>query len=117
MTTNTDMTLYHKVFNTETRLDEWKKYLIEHVMWQGGKGASLNKGYEQANDVRVWIPKDVNNLTDVVFSIGDIMVKGNISQEISKQSDLKIDNVYNITTVLGQDLGSEIMDHIELGGK
>ena len=117
MTTNTSITLYHKVFNSETRLNEWKKHYILYVMWQGGKGASINKGYEQANDVKVFIPKDVNDLTNIKFDIGDIIVKGVIGQEITKQSDLKDIETYNIKTILGQDFGSEVMNHIELGGK
>lgn len=117
MITNTSMTLYHKRFNSETRLDEWDRYSIENVMWQGGKGASINKGYEKANDISVWIPYNQNEeLNKVPFSIGDIIVKDNISVEITKQSDLKVDN-YNITTLINNDYGSDEMKHIQLGAK
>lgn len=117
MTTNSSMTLYHKRFNSSTRLDEWDRYPIENVMWQGGKGASINKGYEKANDISVYIPYDTNmELEKVPFSIGDIIVKGNIEDKIAKQSDLKIDN-YNITTLINNDYGSDDMKHIQLGVK
>ena len=117
MITNSSMTLYHKRFNSKTRLDEWDRYPIESVMWQGGKGASINKGYEKANDITVYIPYNTNGgLEKVPFSIGDIIVKGSIEDMIAKQSDLKVDN-YNITTLINNDYGSDDMQHIQLGAK
>lgn len=117
MTTNSCMTLYHKRFNSEKRLDEWDRYPIENVMWQGGKGASINKGYDKANDIKVFIPYDTNKgLEKVPFSIGDIIVKGNIKDEILKQSDLKVEN-YNITTAINNVDYVDKMKHWYLGAK
>ncbi len=117
MTTNSSMTLYHKRFNSKTRLDEWDRYPIENVMWQGGKGASVNKGYDKANDINIFIPYNKNkDLEKVPFSIGDIIIKGDIEDSISKQSDLTIDN-YNITTLIDNNFGSDEMKHIQLGAK
>lgn len=117
MTTNSSMTLYHKRFNSSTRLDEWDRYPIKNVMWQGGKGASINKGYDKANDIKVFIPYVTNKgLEKVPFSIGDIIVKGNVEDKIAKQSDLKVDN-YNITTLINNDYGSDDMKHWYLGAK
>lgn len=117
MITNSSMTLYHKIFNSKTRLDEWERYPIENVMWQGGKGASINKGYEKANDINVYIPYNNNGeLEKVPFSIGDIIVKGSIENNITKQSDLMVDN-YNITTLIDNNFGSDEMKHIQLGAK
>lgn len=117
MKTNTSMTLYHKVYNSKKHLDDWIKYTIENVMWQGGKGASINKGYEKANDINVFIPYNSNmELEKVPFSIGDIIVKGNIEDEITKQNDLKVDN-YNITTLIKNDYVSDDMKHIQLGAR
>lgn len=117
MKINSSMTIYHKRFNSKTRLDEWDRYPIENVMWQGGKGASINKGYEKANDINVYIPYNSNKeLEKVPFSIGDIIVKGNIEDNITKQSDLKVDN-YNITTLVNNDYGNFDMQHIYLGAK
>lgn len=111
------MTLYHKLYDKATRLDKWERYLIENVMWQGGKGASINKGYEQANDISVFIPYDSNEGLEIVpFSIGDIIVKGNIKTEIKKQSDLNCDN-FNITTLIYNDYGSNTMKHVQIGAK
>lgn len=117
METNTGITLYHKRYNPNTRLDEWDRYQIDNVMWQGGKGASINKGYEKANDISIWIPYDQNeDLESIPISIGDIVVEGIIEDEITKQSDLKVDN-YNITTRLKNKYGSSDMQHIFIGAK
>lgn len=117
MTTNASMTLYHKVFDKINRLDKWERYTIENVMWQGGKGASINKGYEKANDISVFIPYSKNdNLISIPISIGDIVVKGIIEENITMQSELKVDN-YNITTLINNDYGSAIMHHIQIGAK
>ena len=111
------MTLYHKDYNKKTRLDEWIRYPIENVMWQGGEGASINKGYDKANDITVFIPYDTNEeLEKVPFSIEDIIVKEKIEDNITKQSDLKVNN-YNITTIIDNNYGSSEMKHIQLGAK
>lgn len=118
MTTNASMTLYHKKYSRALRKDEYKKSIIENVMWQGGKGTSVNEGYENANDVRIYIPKSKNDLSNIEFSQGDIVVKGTIDTEITVQQDLNgVDDVYNITTIIDRDYGSLSMQHIELGGK
>jgi len=117
MKTNSSMTLYHNSYNKEKKLDEWIKYDIDHVMWQGGKGASLNKGYEKANDVKVWIPLNQNEgIKDIPFFVGDIIVKGTLEHDILQQSDLKED-FYNITTFIKNDYGSEHMQHFFIGAK
>lgn len=117
METNSSMTLYHKRLNEKTRIDEWDRYSIDNVMWQGGKGASINKGYEKANDISIWIPYDQNqDLESIPFAIGDIIVKDIVKDKITKQSDLKVDN-YNITTHINNDYGSYDMQHIYLGAK
>lgn len=117
MKTNSSMTLYHKDYNEKTRLDKWIKYSIENVMWQGGEGASINKGYDKANDITVFIPYNKNKkLENVPFSIGDIIVKGNIEDNITKQSDLKVNN-YNITTAINNNDYSNNMKHWYIGAK
>lgn len=117
MKTNAGLTIYHKRFNKTTKLDEWDRYELSEVMWQGGKGASVNKGYDKANDISIWIPYDKNEeLGAIPISIGDIVVKGIIENQISKQSDLNVEN-YNITTIINNDYGSYNMQHIYIGAK
>lgn len=116
MKTNTSLTIYHKVYDEKTRLDKWKRYNIPYVMAQGGKGASINKGYEKANDISVWIPYNQNDLSSIEIAIGDIVVCQQLSTDITKQSDLKVDN-YNITTIINNNYGSYSMQHIYVGAK
>lgn len=116
MLVNSSLTIYHKYFDKTTKLDKWKRQVIENVWWYGGKGASYNMGLENSNDVKIRIPKDTNDLSLVEISVGDILVKGDINKEISMQSDLKsIENVYNITSIIDNDFG--LNKHIHIEGK
>ncbi len=115
MITNKSITLFHKTPNKGTI--KWESYYINHVMWQGGEGASINKGYEKANDITLFIPYDKNpNLDDIPIKKGDIIVEGIVNQSIEMQSDLKMAN-YNITTLIKNNYGSYNMQHIFIGAK
>lgn len=114
MITNSSLTIYHKTIEENTRLEKWVRYNVKEVWWFGGKGSSLNKGYEDANDVDIRIPSvnkfDINNI-----KIGDILVKGDIAKDITTQNDLSEFEVYNITSISNNDFGNN--PHIRLGGK
>jgi hypothetical protein len=112
------MTHYHKTFNKTTKLDEWTRYNYTSVMFQGGKGSSLNKGIVEANDVKIRIPYNLNsNLNIDNISIGDIVVKGTLSTNITKQSDLSEYEVYNITSLVNNNYGSDDIQHVHIEGK
>lgn len=114
MITNASLTIYHKTLDKTTRLEKWERYNYEKVWWFGGKGASLTKGYDNANDVDVRIPYengiDMNNI-----KIGDILVKGTLMFDIATQQDLMNYEVYNIKTINDNNFGNN--RHIHLGGK
>lgn len=114
MITNASLTIYHKTLDKATRLEKWERYNYEKVWWFGGKGASLTKGYDNANDVDVRIPYengiDMNNI-----KIGDILVKGTLMFDIATQQDLINYEVYNIKTINDNNFGNN--RHIHLGGK
>ena len=112
MISNNDITLYHKILD-ENRLEKWVTYRFEDVWKFGGKGSSLNKGYENANDVDVRITLDkIDNLN--IFEIGDIIAIG-LLNDITSQSELDGNEFYNITSININDFGST--PHIHLGGK
>lgn len=115
MKTNSSMTVYHKYYDKTNKIDKWKRQVINKVMWQGGKGASLNKGYDKANDITVYIPFE-NDLTGIELDIGDIIVKGTLTQEITKQSELTVEN-FNLTSKKINDYCSSNMKHIQIGAK
>ena len=112
MITNSKLTIYHKsVVNHE---DKWTRYNYDSVWYFGGKGASINKGYDNANDVEIRIPY-YNGLDITKFAIGDIIVKGALETEITRQQDLKSYQLYNITSIKDNNFGNN--PHIHIGGK
>lgn len=115
MITNASLTIYHKVFDEKTRLEKWKRYNYEKVWFFGGKGAGVNKGYDNANDVDIRIPYMLNNIDVGSIQIGDILVKGNLTADITTQQDLKEYQTYNITSINDNDFGNN--PHIHIGGK
>ena len=62
MITNSSVTIYHKGYDTVKRVETWERKTYENVWFFGGKGAGINKGYENANDVEVRLPYDKNIL-------------------------------------------------------
>ena len=115
MITNASLTHYHKTLDETIRLEKWIRYNYENVWWFGGKGSSINKGYENANDVNARIPYDKNDIDIGNLAIGDIIVKGTLNTDITTQQDLKNYEVYNITSINDNNFG--INKHIHLGGK
>ena len=114
MITNSSLTIYHKGFDENTRLETWTRFNYQNVWFFGGKGASINKGYENANDVEIRLPYsqdlNINN-----FAIGDIIVKGTLTTNITTQQDLDNEEIYNITSIKNNNFGSQ--PHIHIGGR
>lgn len=115
MITNSSLTVYHKEYNEETRLDKWIRYNYDKVWFFGGKGAGINKGYDNANNVDIRIPYNVNEVDITKIKIGDILVKGILTQEITTQQDLINYDVFNITSINDNNFGNN--PHIRIGGK
>lgn len=115
MITNSDITIYHKTFNKQKKIEEWERYNFNNVWWFGNHNAGINKGYEEANDVDVRIFYDTHNVDLSKFSIGDIIVKGNLNIDISTQQDLKNYDIFNITLINDNNFGTK--PHLHLGAK
>lgn len=132
MTTNTSMSVYNKYTDEEKNVI-FKKHLIDNVFWDDSKGINRNLGYENADDVNVFIPKSQNDMNGYVepkkykglsntwtLENGDFIVKGNTSEnEVLSIRELvqKYDNVFTISLVDDKDFGSENMHHFEIRGK
>ena len=114
MITNSSLTIYHKVLDEETRLEKWIRYNYAKVWFFGGKGASISKGYDNANDVEIRIPYgkgiNIDNIT-----IGDILVQGTLKTDIATQQDLLNYEVYNVKSINNNNFGNN--PHIHIGGK
>lgn len=117
MITNSSVTIYHMSgLDTSTHLEKWTRYNYNKVWFFGGKGAGINKGYDNANDVQVRIPYDQNSSVDINnFAIGDIIVEGTLETDITTQDDLNGYLIYNITSINNNNFGYN--QHIHLGGK
>lgn len=117
MITNSKVTIYHKNgLDPTTHLEKWVRYNYDNVWFFGGKGSSISKGYDNANDVDVRLPYDQNaNLDITKFSIGDIIVQGKLEIDINKQQDLKNYLIYNITSITNNNFGNN--QHIHIGGR
>lgn len=116
MIINSSLTIYHKDGLDENHLEKWTRYNYENVWFFGGKGASINKGYDNANDVEIRIPYDANDDLDATnFAIGDIIVQGTLDTNITTQEDLSGHLIYNITSIKNNNFGNN--PHIHLGGK
>ena len=64
MITNGSITYYHKTLDNN-KLPVWNRYVFESVWHFGGKGSSINKGYENANDVNIRVPMEYVNDKDI----------------------------------------------------
>ena len=117
MITNSKLTVYHNNgLDISERTTVWVRHNYNNVWFFGGKGASTNKGYDNANDVDIRIPYDKNdNLNIENFAIGDILVQGELDINITTQQDLETYQVYNITLLNNDTFGKN--PHIRIGGK
>jgi len=116
MLVNGGVTIYHKGLDEETTFETWTRYNYSNAWFFGGKGAGINKGYQDANDVEVRIPYSQNEGPDIKdFAIGDIIVKGILTTDIETQRDLKDYQTYNITSINNNIFGNN--PHIHIGGK
>ena len=116
MITNSSVTIYHKGFDESTRLETWTRHNYENVWFFGGKGANIDKGYDNANDVEIRLPYSKNEDLDISnFAIGDIIVQGTLTDDIATQQDLQDKLIYNITSIKNNNFGNN--RHIHIGGK
>ena len=108
MITNKSVTIYHKDgLDVATHFEKWTRHNYSNVWFFGGKGAGINKGYNDANDVQVRIPYDKNNGLNINdFAIGDIIVEGTLNTDIETQEDLENYLIYNITSINNNNFGN-----------
>lgn len=115
MITNNSVTIYHKVFDTFLLYDVWVRYNYDKAWIFGGKNASINKGYDNANNIDVRLSYDLNDIDTNNFAIGDIIVPGTLDLDIQTQQDLKNYQIYNITSITDNQFGTR--PHLHIGGK
>lgn len=114
MLTNADITIYHKSYNPETRLDEWQAAQFSGVNWYGRQTVTVgDSGLNAADSYIVRIPT-----TEIIeVSNSDIVVKGLVNDVITSPSDLKNYLYFVVTSVGDNRRGSESMQHWRIEGK
>lgn len=113
---NSDVTIYHISGLDNNNFEKYDRYNYNKVWFFGGKGASINKGYDNANDVEIRIDYATHDNLDVNnFAIGDVIVQGNLNINIETEQDLKGYLTYKITSIKDDKFGSR--KHIHIGGK
>jgi len=130
--TNSSATIYNRYLDPITLTDKWQKHLVHQVYWEGGRSVKLLNGLVNNNACRVYIPCNANYLTDYLppldfkdnrsghwtIQVGDIIVKGTVTDEIDRISDLEklYSDVYTINYFKDNRYGSSNMWHFEVGG-
>lgn len=128
MTTNTNMSIFNKYTEPFTKKVTFKKHLIDYVFWDDTKAVNQNDGYDKNNKVSVYIPKDINNMSEYVKSKkyngtgwtiqnGDFIIKGDVVEtEVSGIKELSQYETFIIKSFSDKDYGSENMHHFEIKG-
>jgi hypothetical protein len=115
MLVNSSVTIYHKGFDNETRLEKWERYNYDKVWFFSSNMSIINKGYTDSNSVQVRISYDMNDVNIENFSVGDIIVQGTLTTDITTQEDLSNYQTFNITNITNNTYGKN--KHIHLQGK
>lgn len=115
MMTNTSMSLYHKITDNNKSVT-YAKTLIKNVFWDDKIKIEETQGYNKLNEVDVYIPKNKNDLSNVIINKGDFIVKGNFNKE--NVSGIKeLENAFTIKVIDDKDFGSPNMHHFYLKGE
>ena len=143
MRTNSDLTIYNKYIDSSTRSERYQKTAILGVEWENKKGSNAIRsgGMAAANQATIFIPFPGHLDTYLepiawvssksgrwTLQIGDIVVRGNVSDEIHPAvvsppeaaftaTDLKgkYDDVFVISSVDSMDMGSMSLRHWKVG--
>lgn len=134
MITNTNMSIFNKSTDSNKKVI-FKKHLLENVFWNSTHKDTLSSGHEKANSVSVFIPKNKNDLKNLLspkefkntkninawtLKKGDFIVKGDTSEnEVLTLKELtdKYDEVFTIMSVSNKDFGSPHMHHFQITGE
>ena len=84
MLTNTDITIYNREYDPETRLDSWKRVYVPEAWWYKNEKASITTdGLKSADVYTIRIPD-----TSITLKKDDYIVKGNCNVTMETVKDL-----------------------------
>lgn len=95
MLTNTDITIYNRIYDSVSRLDTWKRVYVPAAWWFKNEQSSITSdGRKNADVYTIRIPD-----TSVVLKKDDYIVKGNCEIAIETVEDLKAVEKTRVTSV------------------
>lgn len=128
-------TLYNKAYDTEKGYDVYHRTVLKGVRWEERQGVNVAKlGMSEADKLLVLIPFSVDAERKLAMTAkayartsdktqfwtlkeGDILVKGEVTDEIESIKDFgKLHDYFTLTTVDFYDIGGK-MSHWEVGAK
>ena len=116
MLANADMTLYHKVYDPETRLDRWIRSQYMGVNWYAQRAVSVGgDGLNTADTLTVQIPATAAP-GGFPGAVGDVVVCGLVDMEITGPAQLKGRECFVVTAVRDCRYGSPYLHHWQLEG-
>lgn len=95
MLTNTDITIYNREYDSETRLDSWRRVYVPEAWWYKNEKASITTdGLKSADVYTIRIPD-----TSIVLKKDDYAVRGNCCVDMRTVKDLEGLEKARITSV------------------
>jgi hypothetical protein len=138
MRVDTALTIYNLYINPSTRAEEYTRHEIAEAHWESRKASNVlaTGGQSEADQARIFIPLSslIYYVTPVSWKllpnkavywtvqIGDVIVKGNVSDVINSGFTITTlkktyDNVLIVSSVDPMLYGSEIMQHLQIGAR
>lgn len=110
MITNTDITIYSREYNTDTRQDDWNRTYVSAAWWFKDEKASITTdGLKKADIYTVRIPD-----TSISLKKDDYIVKGDCHVDMRTVKDLEGLEKTRVTSVNHDTFGSN--PHVKAGG-
>lgn len=95
MLTNTDITIYNREYDPETRLDSWRRAYVPEAWWYKNEKASITTdGLKSVDVYTIRIPD-----TSIVLKKDDYVVRGNCCVDMRTVKDLEGLEKARITSV------------------
>ncbi|CDC47011.1 uncharacterized protein BN652_01639 [Firmicutes bacterium CAG:424] len=95
MLTNTDITIYNRIYDPKTRLDTWKQFYVPEAWWFKKEQSSITTdGRKNADVYTIRIPD-----TSVTLKKDDYVVKGMCAAKMETVKDLEGLEKARITSV------------------
>lgn len=110
MLTNTDITIYNREYDPETRLDTWRQVYIPEAWWYKNEKSSITtEGLKRADVYTIRIPD-----TSISLKKDDYIVKGHCDVVMETVKDLEGLEKTRITSVNYNTFGGN--PHIKVVG-